>query len=80
MPNIRRRLAEFDVEIASEEFATEVGIRFMPTGGVTTANAADYLALKEVAAVGGTWLGKADDIKNGNWDGIAAAVALKNEL
>lgn len=61
-----------------------LGIRFMPTGGVTTANAADYLALKEVAAVGGTWLGKADDIKNGNWDGIAAAVkaavALKNEL
>lgn len=61
-----------------------LGIRFMPTGGVTTTNAADYLALPEVAAVGGTWLGKADDINAGNWDGIAtavkAAVALKNKL
>lgn len=61
-----------------------LGIRFMPTGGVTSANAADYLAIKEVAAVGGTWLGKADDIKAGNWDGIAgaikAAAALKNNL
>lgn len=61
-----------------------LGIRFMPTGGVTTTNAADYLALPEVAAVGGTWLGKADDINASNWDGIAtavkAAVALKNKL
>ncbi len=58
-----------------------LGIRFMPTGGVTTANVLEYLALKEVAAVGGTWLGKADDINNGNWDAIRdtvkKAVALK---
>lgn len=51
-----------------------LGIRFMPTGGVTAANARDYLALKEVAAVGGTWLGKADDIAAGNWQKIAGAV------
>lgn len=51
-----------------------LGIRFMPTGGVTAVNAADYLAVKEVAAVGGTWLGKAEEIKNGNWERIAAAV------
>ncbi len=51
-----------------------LGIRFMPTGGVTAANAPDYLALKEVAAVGGTWLGKADDIAAGNWEKIAGAV------
>ena len=61
-----------------------LGIRFMPTGGVTSANAADYLAIKEVAAVGGTWLGKAEDIKAENWDAVAkavkAAVELKNHL
>lgn len=57
-----------------------LGIRFMPTGGVTTANAADYLALKEVAAVGGTWLGKSDEIKAGNWSGIAATVKAAAEL
>jgi len=58
-----------------------LGIRFMPTGGVTTANVMEYLALREVAAVGGTWLGKAEDIKSGNWDKIREtvkqAVALK---
>ena len=61
-----------------------LGIRFMPTGGVTTANVADYLAVKEIVAVGGTWLGKADQIAAGNWDAIhatvKAAVELKNSL
>lgn len=57
-----------------------LGIKFMPTGGVTTGNAAEYLALPEVVAVGGTWLGKSSDIASGKWDviaeGIKAAVAL----
>ena len=57
-----------------------LGIRIMPTGGVTAANAADYLAVKVVAAVGGTWLGKADEIKAGNWNGIAEAVKAAVEL
>lgn len=60
-----------------------LGVRFMPTGGVTPANVQEYLAIKEVAAVGGTWLGKADDIAAGNWDKIREtikqAVALKGE-
>lgn len=38
-----------------------LGLRFMPTGGVTRENAAGYLALPEVAAVGGTWLVKTAD-------------------
>ena len=58
-----------------------LGVRFMPTGGVTTANVMEYLAIREVAAVGGTWLGKADDIAAGNWEKIREivkqAVALK---
>ena len=33
-----------------------LGIKFMPTGGVTQENVAEYLAIPEVAAVGGTWL------------------------
>ena len=57
-----------------------LGIKFMPTGGVTVANAADYLAIPEVVAVGGTWLGKSADIAAGKWDvianGITAAVTL----
>ena len=57
-----------------------LGVRFMPTGGITTANVADYLALKEVVAVGGTWLGKSSDIESGNWDAIRAAVKAAVEL
>ncbi|MDR1534913.1 MAG: bifunctional 4-hydroxy-2-oxoglutarate aldolase/2-dehydro-3-deoxy-phosphogluconate aldolase [Planctomycetota bacterium] len=47
-----------------------LGLSFMPTGGVTSANFPDYLAVPEVAAVGGTWLGRAEDLKAGNWDKI----------
>jgi 2-dehydro-3-deoxyphosphogluconate aldolase/(4S)-4-hydroxy-2-oxoglutarate aldolase len=61
-----------------------LGLRFMPTGGVTASNAADYLAVKEIAAVGGTWLGKSAEIEAGNWAGIEAtvreAVALAAKL
>ncbi len=57
-----------------------LGIRFMPTGGVTTANVRDYLAVKEVVAVGGTWLGKSEDIAAGNWDKIRAAVKEAVEI
>ena len=37
-----------------------LGIRFMPTGGIKPANAEAYLAVPEVAAIGGTWLNAGD--------------------
>jgi len=46
------------------------GVRFMPTGGVSATNAAEYLALKTVLAVGGTWIAKKDDMAAGRWDVI----------
>ena len=57
-----------------------LGLKFMPTGGVTAANVKDYLALPVVAAVGGTWLGKAADIAAGNWDAIAAGIRAATAL
>lgn len=60
------------------------GIRFNPTGGVTLDNLGDWLALKEVAAVGGTWIATRADIAAGNFAKIAAnaraAVARVAEL
>ncbi|MDD4102520.1 MAG: bifunctional 4-hydroxy-2-oxoglutarate aldolase/2-dehydro-3-deoxy-phosphogluconate aldolase [Kiritimatiellae bacterium] len=47
------------------------GVRFMPTGGVTPANLADYLKINTVAAVGGTWIAKPEDMAEGRWDVIA---------
>jgi 2-dehydro-3-deoxyphosphogluconate aldolase/(4S)-4-hydroxy-2-oxoglutarate aldolase len=37
-------------------------LRFCPTGGIDAANAAAYLALGNVAAVGGTWVAPADAV------------------
>jgi 2-dehydro-3-deoxyphosphogluconate aldolase / (4S)-4-hydroxy-2-oxoglutarate aldolase len=48
------------------------GVRFVPTGGVSPANLAAYLACEAVAAVGGTWLAKPADIAEGRFDEIAA--------
>lgn len=41
--------------------------RFCPTGGITTLNAPDYLALPTVGCVGGSWLSPADAVATGDW-------------
>ena len=43
------------------------GVRFCPTGGVSAGNAAEFLALANVACVGGSWLTPADAMANGDW-------------
>ncbi|MFQ3452379.1 bifunctional 4-hydroxy-2-oxoglutarate aldolase/2-dehydro-3-deoxy-phosphogluconate aldolase [Bradyrhizobium sp. UFLA01-814] len=54
-------------------------VRVCPTGGVSEANAATWLAEPNVLAVGGSWLCPAADIRAGNWAGITAmcATAMK---
>ena len=46
------------------------GVRFIPTGGVNTANLTAYLASPLVLACGGTWIVKADLIAEGKFDEI----------
>ena len=41
--------------------------RFCPTGGITAASAAAYLALPNVGCVGGSWLTPADALAAGDW-------------
>lgn len=45
-------------------------IQFCPTGGVNPKNAPDYLALKNVACVGGSWMAPAELVNAGDWDEI----------
>jgi 2-dehydro-3-deoxyphosphogluconate aldolase/(4S)-4-hydroxy-2-oxoglutarate aldolase len=45
-------------------------IRFCPTGGISLANAPDFLALPNVLCVGGSWLTPADKLDSGDWAGI----------
>ncbi len=47
-------------------------IAIMPTGGITPANALDYLKIPNVVAVGGSWMVKADDLDAGRFDDMAA--------
>jgi len=46
------------------------GVRFCPTGGITAASAPTYLALPNVACVGGGWVAPADAITAGDWGRI----------
>lgn len=56
-------------------------VAFCPTGGITPANAGDFLALPNVVCVGGSWLVPADALAAGDWARITRlareAVALK---
>ena len=48
-----------------------LGVRFIPTGGVTQATIGDWLAIRQVIAVGGTWIAKTEDIREGRFSEIA---------
>jgi 2-dehydro-3-deoxyphosphogluconate aldolase/(4S)-4-hydroxy-2-oxoglutarate aldolase len=56
-------------------------VRFCPTGGIDLASAPTFLALPNVACVGGSWLTPAELVKAGDWAAITelarAAAALR---
>lgn len=55
-------------------------VRFMPTGGISPANLADYLALDAVFCCGGSWLAPEDMMRQGRWAEIEACISLAVEL
>jgi 2-dehydro-3-deoxyphosphogluconate aldolase/(4S)-4-hydroxy-2-oxoglutarate aldolase len=50
-------------------------IRFVPTGGVDLANLEHYLALPNVAAVGGSWMVPGSAVAAADWAKIAGLAA-----
>ncbi|RVZ68758.1 bifunctional 4-hydroxy-2-oxoglutarate aldolase/2-dehydro-3-deoxy-phosphogluconate aldolase [Helicobacter pylori] len=46
------------------------GVKFCPTGGISTDNIRSYLNLENVLCVGGSWLTPKDLIQNKEWDKI----------
>ena len=56
-------------------------LRFCPTGGITAETAPAYLALANVACVGGSWVAPRVVVATGDWQSVerlaAAAAALK---
>lgn len=59
-------------------------IKFIPTGGINQANAAEYFKNPKIQAVGGSWMVTKDMVNAGDFDGIAeksaAATALFKEI
>lgn len=51
------------------------GVRFVPTGGVSAANLAAYLAVPNVLACGGTWIAPSDRLEAGDLEAVAATAA-----
>lgn len=45
-------------------------VRFCPTGGVTLANAPEYLALPNTLCVGGSWIAPRDRVAAGDWTAV----------
>ena len=50
-------------------------IKFVVTGGITAANAKDFLLKENVFAAAGTWITSRDKIKNHDWEQIKKAAA-----
>ena len=51
------------------------GVKFIPTGGINAATLPHYLAIPQVAAVGGSWMGERRLIVEKAWSKITALTA-----
>jgi 2-dehydro-3-deoxyphosphogluconate aldolase/(4S)-4-hydroxy-2-oxoglutarate aldolase len=51
------------------------GVKFIPTGGITAATLPNYIALPQVAAVGGSWMAEKKLVAEKDWAKITALTA-----
>ncbi|WP_200843595.1 bifunctional 4-hydroxy-2-oxoglutarate aldolase/2-dehydro-3-deoxy-phosphogluconate aldolase [Pantoea sp. 18069] len=55
-------------------------VLFCPTGGIQPGNAGEFLALANVACVGGSWLVPADALAQGDWERITALALEASQI
>jgi len=59
-------------------------ITFIPTGGISAANLAEYLEFKKIEAVGGSWMCPKEMVASGNFEEITRlskeAVEIRNQV
>jgi len=60
--------------------APYTSVKFMPTGGISAKNLADYLGFSKIVCCGGSWMVKADLIKNKEFDKITEMTREAVEL
>jgi 2-dehydro-3-deoxyphosphogluconate aldolase/(4S)-4-hydroxy-2-oxoglutarate aldolase len=51
------------------------GVKFIPTGGITAASLPNYLAVSQVAAVGGSWMAERKLMAEKSWTQVSALAA-----
>ena len=52
-----------------------IGVKFIPTGGITAATLPNYLAIPQVAAIGGSWMAERKLVAEKDWAKITALTA-----
>ena len=57
-----------------------LGIKYIPLGGVSTANLASYAQFSSVLAIGGSWVATKDLIKTQNWNEISRRAAEARKI
>jgi 2-dehydro-3-deoxyphosphogluconate aldolase/(4S)-4-hydroxy-2-oxoglutarate aldolase len=55
-------------------------VMFCPTGGISLKIAPDYLALKTILCVGGSWVAPSDALANGEWATVTALALEASRL
>jgi 2-dehydro-3-deoxyphosphogluconate aldolase/(4S)-4-hydroxy-2-oxoglutarate aldolase len=55
-------------------------VKFCPTGGISLANAAEFLALPNVCCVGGSWIAPGASIRAGDWASITRLALQAHRL
>lgn len=62
------------IRLLSLFYGVYKNVSFMPTGGITQTNIADYLGLENVLCCGGTWLSPEQLLIDERWDEIESRV------
>jgi 2-dehydro-3-deoxyphosphogluconate aldolase / (4S)-4-hydroxy-2-oxoglutarate aldolase len=57
-----------------------LGVRYIPLGGLTAANASSYLQDPLIAAIGGSWIAPREAIKANDWAKISAQAGAARAL
>ncbi len=68
------------IEFLKQIFGPLPHLKFLPSGGVTAENAAAYLALPNVVAVGGTWVAPKEAVAAGDFAKIIALARAASSL
>ena len=55
-------------------------VKFCPTGGISLKNAFDYLSLKNILCVGGSWVAPKEAMVAGDWAAITRLAAEARAL